>query len=314
MKVVTSLFSLLFFTYSWAIALRAPIDTAEAVDIGGIKQWISIKGKNDSNPILLFLHGGPGNSAMGYADKFTGELQKHFVVVQWDQRDSGKTAELNPSDKPVSVALMEDDAIQVINHLLQRFSQEKIYLMGHSWGGFLALKLASDQPELLRACIAISPMINQLESERMSLKWMTARAKEEKNREAEKELSLVSVPFESGAQLYYHRSWLLKLNGKKSPSKSFVETWSRKWLDLFNEASAVNFFVSALEIKCPVYFLVGRQDYQTHFKLTEDYYNVLKSPEKSIFWFEGAGHNLTSAEPHRLQEIVIKEIMLKTEN
>ena len=209
---------------------------------------------------------------------------------------------------------MENDAILLINYLRQRFSQEKIYLMGHSWGGFLALKLASDHPELLRACIAVSPMINQLESERMSLKWMTAKAKEEKNREAEKELSLVSIPFESGAQLYYHRSWLLKLNGKKSPSKSFVEAWSKKWLDLFNEASAVNFFVSAPEIKCPVYFLVGRLDYQTHFKLTEDYYKVLRSPEKSLFWFEGAAHNLTFAEPQRLQDIVIKEIMPKTKN
>ena len=314
MKFIKTFVSFLFLVVSFSLAWGSPIDTAGPVDIGGIKQWISLKGTNDNNPVLLFLHGGPGNSAMSYANKFTGELQKHFVVVQWDQRDSGKTAELNPSDTPVSVALMENDAILLINYLRQRFSQEKIYLMGHSWGGFLALKLASDHPELLRACIAVSPMINQLESERMSLKWMTAKAKDERNREAEKELSLVSIPFENGAQLYYHRSWLMKLNGKKSPSKSFVEAWSKKWLDLFNEASAVNFFVSAPEIKCPVYFLVGRLDYQTHFKLTEDYYKVLKSPEKSLFWFEGAAHNLTFAEPQRLQDIVIKEIMPKTEN
>jgi pimeloyl-ACP methyl ester carboxylesterase len=314
MKFIERLVSFLFLVGALSSAKGSPIDTAAAVDIGGIKQWITIKGTNDKNPVLLFLHGGPGNSAMGYADKFTGELQKHFVVVLWDQRESGKTAELNTSEKTLSVALMEDDAIQVINYLRRRFSQEKIYLMGHSWGGFLALKLAADHPEFLRACIAVSPMINQLESERLSLQWMVAKAKKEKNREAEKELSLVSIPFQTGAQLYYHRSWLLKLNGRKSPSQSFVETWSKKWLHLFNEASAVNFFVSAPELKCPVYFLVGRQDYQTHFKLTEDYHKVLKAPEKSLFWFENAGHNLTFAEPQRLQEIIIKEILPKMEN
>lgn len=306
---ITHFTLLVFLIVSRFPAQGSSIDTAEAIVVGGMKQWITIKGKNDRNPVLLFLHGGPGNSAMGYADKFTGELRKYFVVVLWDQRDSGKTAELNKSDKPVSVALMEDDAIEVINYLRQRFSQEKIYLMGHSWGGFLGLKLAADHPELLKTCIAVSPMINQLESERLSLQWMMTKAKEEKNHTALKELEQVSIPFQNGAQLYYHRSWLLKLNGKKSPSKSFVEAWSKKWLDLFNEASAVNFFVSAPEIKCAVYFLVGRQDYQTHFKLTEDYYTVLKAPEKSLFWFEGAGHNLTFAEPHRLQEIIIKEIL-----
>ncbi len=127
----------MFLVVSQSLAQGSPIDTAAAVDIGGIKQWISIKGTNNGNPVLLFLHGGPGNSAMGYAAKFSGELQKYFVVVHWDQRESGKTAELNASDKPLSVALVENDAIEVINYLRRRFSQDKIYVMGNSWGGFL---------------------------------------------------------------------------------------------------------------------------------------------------------------------------------
>ena len=101
------------------------IEEGEAVEIGGIKQWISIKGSDLASPVLLFLHGGPGNSVMGYAETFTSELQKHFVVVQWDQRESGTTAKLNASQKPLSVALMEDDAIAMINYLRGRFHKKK---------------------------------------------------------------------------------------------------------------------------------------------------------------------------------------------
>lgn len=289
------------------------INISEAVDIGGIKQWISIKGTNNSNPVLLFLHGGPGNSAMSYADKFTNELQKHFVVVQWDQRESGKTAKLNVSDKPLSVAQMEEDAVEMINYLRSRFSQDKIYLVGHSWGGFLGLTVAANHPELLKAYFAVSPMVYQLESERLSLQWMINKAKEDDNRQALEELAKVTIPFQSGDQLYYHRSWLYKLMGNKFPSKDVVLTWSKKWLTLFNEASAVNFFEVAPEIKCPIYFFVGRKDYQTHFKLTEDYYNRLKADKKQLFWFHDSGHNLNTKEPTKFQEIIINEIVLKSD-
>src|SRR6267142_6471758 len=125
------------------------IHAGEAVEIGGIKQWVMIKGDNPADPVLLFLHGGPGNSAMAYAGRFTGELQKHFVVVQWDQRESGTTAQLNRTNQALSVALMERDAIEMIHYLCSRFSKTKIYLVGHSWGGFLGLMVAAHHPELL---------------------------------------------------------------------------------------------------------------------------------------------------------------------
>src|SRR5271154_108319 len=90
---------LIFVFFLYPYRGSADIHSSEAIEIGGIKQWISIKGLNGTDPVLLFLHGGPGNSAMSYADGFTSELQKHFVVVQWDQRESGKTAKLNSSNQ-----------------------------------------------------------------------------------------------------------------------------------------------------------------------------------------------------------------------
>ena len=298
---------------SSAMLSAQPINSSEAIKIGGIKQLISVKGTNTSNPVLLFLHGGPGNSVMGYAEKFTSELQKHFLVVQWDQRETGKTAELNTANTLLTVSLMESDAIEVIHYLRKRFSQDKIYLMGHSWGGFLGLTIAANHPELLKGYFAISPMVHQVESERLSLQWMISKAKDEQNQRALEELAKVSTPFQNGEQLYYHRSWLARMTGNKPPLKSFVEVWSKKWLSLFNEASQIDFFLVAPELKCPVYFFVGRKDYQTYFKLTEDYYNMLKADKKRLFWFTDSGHNLNLTEPKKLQQIILKEILSESD-
>lgn len=291
-----------------------PIHVSEATEIGGIKQWISIKGRDSKNPVLLFLHGGPGNSAMSYSKQFTGELQKHFVVVQWDQRESGKTATLNFSDKPLTVSLMESDAIELIQYLRSRFSQDKIYLMGHSWGGFLGLTIAANHPKLLKGYFAISPMVHQAESERLSLEWMISKARRNLNQTALEDLARVRIPFQNSEQLYYHRTWLAQMMGNKPLSRSFVETWGKKWLPLFNEASQINFFTAAPEIKCPIYFFVGRKDYQTYFKLTEDYYNMLKADKKRLFWFEDSGHSPNLTEPQKLQEIILKEIRIESDN
>ena len=291
------------------IALSAQsINSSEAIEIGGIQQWISIRGTNSNSPVLLFLHGGPGNSAMSYTGKFTNELQKHFIIVQWDQRESGKTADLNSTDKPLSVSLMESDALELIQYLRNRFSQDKIYLMGHSWGGFLGLKIAADHPELLKAYFAISPMVNQLESERLSMEWMVSRAKENHNQTALNELANVKIPFQNSEHLYFHRTWLAQLSGNKPLSKPFVEAWGKKWLSLFNEASDINFFKVAPEIRCPLYFFIGRKDHQTHFKVAEDYFNVVKADKKRLFWFEDSAHNPHLTEPKKLQGLIIQEM------
>ena len=287
------------------------IDTSEAVEIGGIKQWISIKGINDHDPILLFLHGGPGNSAMSYGDRFTSLLQKHFVVVQWDQRESGKTAKLNTSLKALTVELMLSDAIEVINYLRKRFSCEKIYLMGHSWGGFLGLQVAHIHPELLEAYFAISPMVSQLKSECLSLEWMRGKGKEANNSRELRELANVVIPFENGEQLYYHRKWLALEMGTSPPSKVFVDTWARKWLMLFNEASMLDLFEAATEIRCPAYFFVGSRDHQTYFKLTESFYEEVKAEKKGLFWFINSAHNPHLTEQKKFQEIVISLLMSK---
>jgi pimeloyl-ACP methyl ester carboxylesterase len=125
---------------------HVPIDSTGVITIGGIKQFVSIKGKDNSKPLLLFLHGGPGNSVIGYAERFTRKLQENFIVVQWDQRESGKTRTLNKSPEPLTVALFEKDTREMVTTLLQRFHQPKLYLAGHSWGTVLGFYMAKNYP------------------------------------------------------------------------------------------------------------------------------------------------------------------------
>src|SRR6185369_17316718 len=153
-SILLHLAAILYFVLAGGlVANSAGIRKQESIPIGGIQQWITIDGTNDQHPVLLFLHGGPGNSVIHYANSFTKALQQHFVVVQWDQRASGKTEKLNPPQKNLTVSQMVNDAVEVVRYLCKRFSKEKIYLAGHSWGGFLALEVAISNPELLLACI-----------------------------------------------------------------------------------------------------------------------------------------------------------------
>jgi pimeloyl-ACP methyl ester carboxylesterase len=289
---------------------QVPIDSIAVLQIGGIRQVISVKGKDNSKPLLLFLHGGPGNSVMHYAQRFTGRLQEHFIVVQWDQRNVGRTLALNSPSKSLSVHRFEEDTHSLIDTLLKRFNRSKLYLAGHSWGTHLGFYMAVNYPELLHAYLAICPMINQLESEVTILDLMKDKAKRTGNEIALRELNAIKIPFENGQQLYFHRKWVLSYMGSKAKiTKRKVEEWSLTWLPIFVEASKQNLLETATEIKCPVYFFVGRKDFQTNSSITEKYYQRLIAPKKQLFWFERSAHSLPTTEPEKLQEIIIKLVL-----
>lgn len=307
-----SIISVLLITCT-LLSAQHPIDTTDVLSIGGIRQYISIKGKDRSLPLLLFLHGGPGGSVMHYAHKFTHRLQHHFVVIQWDQRHTGKTLALNPSPLPLTLAQFQRDTHQMITVLLAKFGREKLYLVGHSWGTALGFHIARNYPNLLFAYIPIGSMTDQLESERIALEMLKDDAVGHENFEAIAELDKVRIPFENGEQLFFHRKWLLKQSrSRKDLSKAYVVDWARTWLHVFNEASRDNLAKSTPSIGCPLYFFAGRRDYQTNSELAEQYYLSVTAPKKGFFWFERSGHSIPSSEPERLQSIIIETILPAT--
>lgn len=294
-----------------SISLQAqPIETAETVDIGGIKQWIKIEGTNDKAPVLLFLHGGPGNSVMSYANRFSRGLKEHFVVVQWDQRQSGVTATRSPT-APVTLDLMIQDTEAMVSYLYHRFGKKKVYLVGHSWGGYLALRVAGSNPSMLAACVAMSPMTSQVKSDSITLNLLKQRANQNKQL-SKSELDKIVVPFETAHQLYLHRKGLSVLMGTSAPKENMVMDWSKIWLPVFKEASQADLAELLPTLSCPTYFLVGRKDMITYPQVTENYYQRLVCPEKQLYWFEQSAHNPHLTETKKFEQLIID--LLKTPN
>lgn len=303
--------SLLFLIFSCAGALAKPsVDTAYAVRVGGIRQWISIKGKDTSDALLLWLHGGPGESEMELADKFSDQLNRNFVVVQWDQRESGKTAELNHS-KNLSLEQMNSDVQEITSYLLRQFHKKKLFIAGNSWGGYLALQAANQYPEKIEACFLVSPSIYFHESEELSVRFVKAEALKSKNNTAIRETDSIHFPFQSPMDLWLLRKWMFSFHGQNisrtlPPEKVFLEYVS-PWFPLIQELDRYNPFTEIKKIDCPVYFILGKKDFIAHPEIAQKFYNQLNAKIKNIYWVD-AGHMIILEQSRQMQEIMIKQM------
>lgn len=290
--------------------ISTKIDKLFTPEIGGIKQFVEIKTDDSNKPVLLFLSGGPGSSMMNNAGSFTAILKSKFTIVQWDQRDAGKTLKLNPSPVQPSIALMEQDTYQVIEFIRKELNQEKIYLLGSSWGNVLGFYIVKNHPELLHSYFAVNPVISQLASEKELLGVLKQHFKD--NAVASNELASVNIPLKMDEDLLYLRKWLLYKEGKEyatSPEfKNGFLQWSKTWSPVWKEATNIDLPKTLKEVNCPVYFLVGKNDIQTLTSITQKYFQQLKAPKKDLFIFDNSGHQIHKDEPEKFQHIIINTL------
>jgi pimeloyl-ACP methyl ester carboxylesterase len=292
---------------------KTAIDTSAILDIGGIKQFVSIKGADRSKPILLFITGGPGQTSIGTSIGYTGELIKHFMLVEWDQRECGETLRLNKSPVPITLTCCEQDAREMVEVLLHHFHQQKLFVMGWSWGTNLGFDIAYHYPEKLYAYLAISPMVNQWESERIALQQMKTKAQTKHKKQAISELDKVQIPFADATQAFYDRKWMFTFDGQQVDEanlKGFLTAPQNLWvMTLFDEASSHNLTKDYPAFNCPVYFFVGQHDTQTNHLISEHYLKQLKAPKKQVFLFEKSGHTIPFSEPALLQQDIINRVL-----
>jgi pimeloyl-ACP methyl ester carboxylesterase len=288
------------------------IDTHAIVTISDSRQYIRIKG-SISDPVLLFLAGGPGDSVTGRMKQMFSKLSEEFLVVLWDIRSTGETSKQGNPEREFSQKLFLEDTEILVDHILRKYHKEKLYLAGFSWGTVPGFYMAAHHPELLHAYIAISPIIDQMKSEAMAIQLMVEEAQAETNEVALSELSEVQLPFQNAEQLYYSRKWIFLKGGnrfaKKKSFKKYVFDWSATWLEVFNEALQTNLFETLPTIKCPVYFLAGGQDIRTNPQITKMYYKQVKAPKKEFFLFENSGHLIPYEDQKRFQETLIDSIL-----
>ncbi len=309
MKPISLAWIVLFAFATTTLLAQNKVETREAIQIGGIFQGIEAMSKDDSKPLLLFLHGGPGVSFRADSRKFIKRLVKDFIVIQWDQRETGMTAKLGPSNDSLTLELFHSDTEEVVGYLLKRFSKEKLYLAGFSWGGFLGLHFAKEHPELLHAYVSVSGMIDGHESERLTLTVLKKKAKEEKHKQALKELSTIKSPFRSWEDLYYQRKWTAYFFDKKiytELTKILSRRYLEKWMSIAQAAAKVNCLETAPEIKCPIYFFISQNDFVCNYRVAERYHSKLKADKKQIVWFDRSTHAIPFQEPKRFSAELIK--------
>ncbi len=265
------------------------------VPINGIKQWIGATGADDSKPLLLFIHGGPGFSSRSYAKYFSKYLKQDFIVAQWDQRETGITAHWSPYTDTLTLELFHHDTRAVVEYLLQHFDRKKLYLVGFSWGNFLGMHFAQEHPEMLHAYVSVSGMLHNARSEVLTLQATRAKARGLQHQEALDDLAEVSFPYQDWQALYRQRKWSAVLlgNGKlRNYPPALFEDWSAKWFNLFLAASRVDYVATIPELACPVYLLASAGDFVAHHQLTQEFYDQVEAPQKQLVWFPGQEHEL----------------------
>ena len=299
-----SFVSYLWFTPGHTPAIQGPSSVAslERDRIGGVDQCILIRGNDTSLPVLLFLHGGPGMPAMYLAHAFQRDLEKEFVVVQWDRRAAGKSYREDISSTLTTEQLVAD-TVELSNVLRARFHQDKIYLVGHSWGTYLGMLLTARHPELYHAYVGIGQLARSSPIPGIQDEFIRQSATRVGDQDAIRELEKngesvrETLLFKFGGELHHAKSFLpLLLTGLAAPEYSLHDARNiPKGVSLYSRNFVYNSISGELmdvitQVKIPVYFFTGRYDYTDPFALTEQYFSKISAPEKHIVWFEDSAH------------------------
>lgn len=298
-----------------------------AIRVNGAEEWLTIRGRDLRNPVLLFLHGGPGSPTMPEAWTFQSPWEDFFTVVQWDQRGAGRTYAAND---PTIIAptmnaeqLVRDTEV-VVEYLLRTLGKTKLFVLGHSWGSYLGLEIARRYPEQLHAYIGTGQIINSQRSEADGYAFALREAKRHANAVAVRELeSLAPYPGAMGsltvARIGLQRKWLIYYGGLASGRSSFdfdADAWkfspdyTDETLRLTDDGSLFSLkhligavesanFEKVTELRCPLFLLEGAHDYETSYQVARDWFDRVRAPHKAFVTFADASHMTMIEAPGR---------------
>ena len=291
---------------------KKAICVEEYVLINGIHQYLFHCGTTDENPVLLFLHGGPGSAASLFAHAFQDTWEDLFTVVHWDQRGTGKTLTKNPQNYPTLDMLLQD-VLEIVHSLKNSYHTQKIVLLGHSWGSILGSLFIKRHPEEVAYYIGVGQVINKRASERLNYAKVKEAMIQTNDQNALKKLeALGDYPGEQFDPQWQKKSLQLrKLQGKYhltgKTNVSPLKTLLTSPLLTFSDLSALikgnranrelmafsgNFDLHAepAEYNVPIYYIVGEHDWQTPSVLAQEYFTRINAPDKKLYTIPNAGH------------------------
>jgi proline iminopeptidase len=313
------------------------IDTLERLDIAGSQQWISIRGLNRNNPVLLFIHGGPGAAMMGSAWAYQTPWEDFFTVVHWEQRGAGKnhaTADTTALSPTMTMERMISDAEAVVAHLRRTLRKDKIVVMGFSFGTVLGVHLAKQRPEWISAYVGVGQAI-ATEDEAYLYQRVLAMARQAKNDSAVRELeALAPYPAPAAemtnAKVVAVRKWVRVFNGGWYGRSDFklwfaLPDWAPEYTSTEVEAfmrgvrwsgeqlvpAMMSDDLNALgyDFKVPMIFLMGRYDLHTPYEMARQYHAKIRAPHKAFVSFERSAHFPMFEEPGRFLLALVQEVL-----
>jgi pimeloyl-ACP methyl ester carboxylesterase len=267
---------------------------------------------------------------MAYTPLFR-DWERNFTVVQWDQRGDGKTFGGNPrpSLDDMRISHIAQDGIALTEYLRRRLHQDRIVLLGHSWGGAVALTMVHDRPDLFCAFVATGFIVSERDDWRAGYGVLLRRARQDHNAQAVSELTAIGPPpYATGAAARTRGRWISHYDHRAerrlvrrawkmallAPNYSLKDIWdffaamrfsagtAGKWLDDFDARKLGN------HIAVPVWFLEGDRDFTTPIPIVRDYFDRLSAPEKHFVVLPGSGHSALLTDPDEIGEILERQV------
>lgn len=285
--------------------------------LGGLDQWVMIRGVSTAEPPLVLLHGGPGLGETALFRHFNAALERSFVVVYWDQRGAGKSYGPAVPASSMTVEQFISDLNELIDAVRERLGAARVAILGHSWGSALGVLYADRFPEKVAAYIGTGQIGDWPAAESASYEFALAEAQRLGNRRALRKLGAIGPPPYSAGAVFTERTWSLRLAGGMRPPalwrmgravlgarESSAFELGRSWRAfhfsmnaMWNEVSCLNLVEMVPALQMPVFFLLGRKDPWVRPETSVAYFDSLTAPAKRLVWFEQSGHEPFVDEP-----------------
>lgn len=293
--------------------------------LGGIDQWVMIRGESLTNPPLILLYGGPGLSEMPFFRRFNATLEKTFTVVYWDQRGSGKSFDRKIPRSSMTVEQFIADLDELVEAVCDRIGRKKVTIFGHSWGSALGVLYAARFPEKVAAYVGSAQVGDWPAAESSSYALALAAAERLNNRKARKKLRAIGPPPYDAKSLLAERTWLQRFDGQLKVralwemGRIFLGGAESSIFDLPNilrgfrfsldamwaEVSTLNLMKLVPALQMPVFFFLGRNDHWIPPETSVAYFDALTAPSKKLVWFEKSGHEPFVDEPAKFNASMV---------
>jgi pimeloyl-ACP methyl ester carboxylesterase len=295
------------------------IDSLYDVDINGSQQKILVQ-SNDAlhNPILLYLHGGPGSSTLMWSHLYSEKLKDYFIFVNWDQRGTAFSYHEGMDPTKISEDQIGDDALALIKYLTKTFHKRKVYLIGHSFGSVIGLRLVANHPECFYAYVGVGQVIDYNQSVAITYKWLHDTLEKADDREGLKRIEKDRFPYIDLVIKYGgHHRLSIDLDSIKKTSPYYYDGYlelAEKGKVFSQELVGKNPNPKAIHnkplsrINVPLYFFEGVNDHVIACapELVVEYCKTVKAPKKESIWFENSAHVISVEEPVKFQDELIR--------